>query len=420
MDPKEIAIRANELRKEKKYKEALENYRQSWDVLKAAYTGAGLLHCLRKLEDFEHAVSFAERLINLFPKIDWVKIEVAWTLVSGPFKSVNDFNEALDIAEKIDRILSNSIIIKQIAFKLSKLADNQESWQKTIFWLKKVNLEDLSEDFIKNTKWSDKSQWKYNYFKALLKVGQHEEVISNIDESINKYPQIKEYFLNLKAKSFKELEKYEDSAKIYEKLMTLKKDWWIYKDYADLLLKMKDKDKALKMFYHAAIANKQIKTMVNIYYSIGKLCTELGKDKEALNHFVLCKLIREREGWTVPEYIESSIKLLSNSFPDIPNINSINQIVSNCREFWKNGRLNNSEFQKTKRKKVKKFNGILSMGHQNQLYCFINTETESIICNKSILPSNIRDNDTVECEAVPSYDKKKQRESWKAIKVEKF
>lgn len=420
MDPKEIAIKANELRKEKRYKEALENYQQSWDVLQDAYTGAGLLHCLRKLEDYEHAVPFSESLIYLFPKIDWVKMEVAWTLVSGPFKDVNSFNEALNIAEKIDVITSNSIIIKQIAFKLSKLSDNQESWQKSIHWLKKVNPEDLSEDFIKSTKWSDKSQWKYNYFKTLLKIGQYEQINSNIDESINEFPQIKEFFLNIKAKSLKNLEKYEDSAKIYEKLMKSKKDWWIYKDYADLLLKMNNKDNALKMFYQAASLNMSKKTMVNNYLRIGNLCVELGKDKEALCHFVLSKLIREKEGWTVPDDIEPSIKQLSGSFPDISNLSSINQIFSHCQEFWEAEGNNKTKIQKMEKSKKKTFMGVLNLGHQNRPFCFINTKKESIICDKSILPSNLKDNDQVKCEAIPSYDKKKQKESWKAIKVEKI
>ena len=419
-DPKDLAIKANNLRKENKYEEALEYYKQSWAFLKDAYTGAGLLHCLRKLENFEHAVSFAESLIDLFPTIDWVKNEVAWTLVSGPFKQVNSFTDALIVAEKIEKITSNSIILKLIAFKLLKLSDNQENWQIVINWLNKVNPENLSKDFIKGTKWSDKSQWKYNYYKALLKIGQYEEIISNIDEYINEFPQIKEFFLNLKAKSFKESERYGDSAKIYEELMKYKKDWWIYKDYADLLLKMNDKDNALKMFYQAAILNKSMKIMVNNYHIIGNLCIELGKDKEALCHFILSKLIREKEGWTVPEDIGSSIQQLSGSFPDISNVNSINQIFSYCQEFWEAEGYIQTNNKKIEKLKTKTFKGVLSLGRQNQPFCFINTRKESIICNKSILPSNIKDNDQVKCEAIPSYDKKKQKESWKAIKVEKI
>ena len=247
MNPKDLAIKANSLRKDHKYEEALEYYKQSWEILKDAYTGAGLLHCFRKLENFEQAISFAKNLINLFPTIDWVKNEVAWTLINGPFKQVNSFNDALNIAEKIEKITSNSIILKQIAFKLSKLANNQENWEIVINWLNKVNPVDLSKDFIKETKWSDKSQWKYNYYKTLLKIGRHDEIISIIDESINEFPQIKEFFLNLKAKSFKQLEKYEESARIYEELLKYKNDWWLYKDYADLLLKMNLKGTALRM-----------------------------------------------------------------------------------------------------------------------------------------------------------------------------
>ncbi len=419
-DPKDLAIKANNLRREKKYEEALEYYKQSWDISKDAYTGAGLLHCLRKLENFKHAIPFAESLIESFPIIDWVKNEVAWTLVSGPFKQVNSFTDALIVAEKIDKITFNTIILKLVAFKLLKLADNHENWQNVIKWLNKVNPEDLSKDFIKNTKWSDKSRWKYNHYKALLKIGQCEEIISNIDECINEFPQIKEFFFNLKAKSYKELKRYEDSQKIYEELIKYKNDWWIYKDYADLLLKMNVKDDALEMFFQAAILNKSMKIMVNIYHRIGNLCIELGKDKEALCHFILCKLIREKESWTVPEDIGAFIKQLSGSFPDISNINSINQIFSYCQEFWEAEGHIKTKIQKIEKSKTRTFKGVLNLGRQNRPFCFINTKKESIICDKSILPSNLKDNDQVKCEAIPSYDKKKQKESWKAIKVEKI
>ena len=419
INPKELAIKANNLRKEKNYKEALGFYKQSWDILKDAYTGAGLLHCLRKLENFEQAIPFAESLINLFPTIDWVKIEVAWTLVSGPFKRVNSFNNALIVAEKIDKITSNHIILKKIAFKLVKLADNHENWETAFKWLKKVNPEDLSEDFIKNTKWSDKSRWQYNYNKTLLKIEKYDELISNIDKSIDEFSQIKEFFLNLKAKAFKMLEKYDDSVIIYEELMKYKSDWWIYKDYADLLIKMDNKNFALKMFYQAASLNKSVKMMVNVYYRIGRLCNEMGKEKEALCHYILCKLIREKEGWAVPEDLEESIFQLSDSFPEISQIKSIKNIFLRCQDIWEVEGPKIIKIQKRKKSITKIFKGTLKLGRQNQPFCFINTEKESIICNKSILPSNIKDNDKVKCEAIPSYNKKKQRESWKAIKVEK-
>jgi len=420
IDPKDLAIKANELRKENKYEEALDLYTQSWDILKDAYTGAGLLHCLRKLENFKRANPFAEILIDIFPTIDWVKNEVAWTLVTDPFKQANSFTEALIVGEKIDKITNNPIILKNIAFKLLKLADNNENWQCVIKWLNKVNPDDLSKEYIKSTKWSDKSQWNYNYFKALLKIGEYEKIISKIDECIDEFPQIKEFFFNLKAKSFKKSERYDDSVKIYEELLKYKKDWWIYKDYADLLLKMNVKDKALKIFYHTATLNKSMKMMVNIYHIIGNLCVELGKDKEALYHFMLSKLIREKEGWTVPEDIRSSIQQVSTSFPDISKINSINKIFSHCQAFWEvEGYIQNNN-QKMEKSTITIFKGVLSLGRQNKSFCFINTGKESIICNKSILPSNIQDSDQVKCEAIPSYDKKNQKESWKAIKVEKI
>ena len=160
--------------------------------------------------------------------------------------------------------------------------------------------------------------------------------------------------------------------------------------------------------------------MVKNYNKIGNLCIELGMDREALYHFILCKLIREKEGWTVSDEITSHIQELSNSYPDISEIKSINKIFSLCQKLWETEGDVQSINQKIVKSDTKLFKGVLSLGQENQPFCFINTEKESIICNKSILPLNSQDNDQVKCEAIPSYDKKKQKKSWKAIKVEKI
>jgi hypothetical protein len=53
-------------------------------------------------------------------------------------------------------------------------------------------------------------------------------------------------------------------------------------------------------------------------------------------------------------------------------------------------------------------------------FCFIVTENgEDIFCVNSNLPENSNNGDEVIFDAIPSYDKKKQRDSWKAINLRK-
>ena len=51
-------------------------------------------------------------------------------------------------------------------------------------------------------------------------------------------------------------------------------------------------------------------------------------------------------------------------------------------------------------------------------FCFIITkEGNSFFCSKSELPATINDGDEVSFDAIPSYDKKKKRDSWRAVNI---
>jgi len=81
--PEDRSREANELRKSKRYKDALEIYRELWDGQHYnEYTAAGLLHCLRKLQHLDEAMTFADEIAARYPDHNWVNLEVAWTYAS--------------------------------------------------------------------------------------------------------------------------------------------------------------------------------------------------------------------------------------------------------------------------------------------------------------------------------------------------
>ena len=65
--------KANQLRKAKNFGEALPLYRDLWKETGDKFDGAGLLHCLRKLELFGEALVFADELIDKYPDFDWCR-----------------------------------------------------------------------------------------------------------------------------------------------------------------------------------------------------------------------------------------------------------------------------------------------------------------------------------------------------------
>lgn len=69
--------------------------------------------------------------------------------------------------------------------------------------------------------------------------------------------------------------------------------------------------------------------------------------------------------------------------------------------------------------KVKKrLVGKVSLGWSDRPFCFIIAKDEqSFFCYKSDLPPDIADGNEVTFDAIPSFDKKKNKESWKASDI---
>jgi hypothetical protein len=74
---------ANQLRKEKKFTEALPVYKLLWENTKDSFDGAGYLTCLRKLQLFDEALPLSKELLTCFPDFEWCRKEVAWTRLQG-------------------------------------------------------------------------------------------------------------------------------------------------------------------------------------------------------------------------------------------------------------------------------------------------------------------------------------------------
>ena len=63
--------------------------------------------------------------------------------------------------------------------------------------------------------------------------------------------------------------------------------------------------------------------------------------------------------------------------------------------------------------------GTVNIIDDERPYCFIDTKgSESYFCYKSDLPIDIGNGSQVTFDAVPSFDNKKNKDSWKAVNIE--
>lgn len=190
--------KANEFRKAGRFEKALPMYRNLWKETGDNFDGAGLLHCLRKLELFGEAISFAQELIVKHPKFDWCRNEVIWTLISGVLYKLEEnepLEKVVETAQKIMDMNPRGLAAKMVVFKVLKSAKDYNDWETINEWVVKIDPNLLSTEPMTDSSgrkgWCDQSLW-YNYrINGLVKQGgkkEKEEAINTVDEILERFP----------------------------------------------------------------------------------------------------------------------------------------------------------------------------------------------------------------------------------------
>ncbi len=421
--------KANQLRKTGAFEEALQLYRSLWEGEGDKFDGAGLLHCLRKLGLFDEAVVFANELIDKYPDFDWCRREVIWTLISGQLNKLAEtepFEKVLQTAQGIMDLNPDDLAKKKVVFKVLKSAKSSNHWKIVNKWVVNIDPASLSTkpmtDSLGREGWCDQSLW-YNYrINGLIEQGDPKEAIVLVDEILERFPKQRKFFLRLKALANHFLGNFPESEKIYQELCNRHKpDWWLLHEYAKVVRDMGRKEDALKLMYQAATSNPKLESMVSLFADIGMLCKTLELYSDARTHLALCEYIRIEKGWHVPESITDTIDELNRAIGNNDKSPSLKEALIICRIVWTKllGKDNKpKELSHTKYKVKKGLAGVVNLRSSDRPYCFINSEgDQSFFCFKYDLPADTKDGSEVIFDAIPSFDKKKNKESWRASNV---
>ena len=421
--------KANLLRKEGNIEEALQIYRNLWNETGDKFDGAGLLHCLRKLELFEEANILADELIAKYLDFDWCRNEAIWTYISGKLNKLESnvsLEDVLEVANRIFDLNPDGLAAKMVVFKVLKSAKSSNDWKTVNEWVIKLDPKSLNTKPMTDSSgregWSDQSLW-YNYrIKGLIENESLNDAIDLIDEISENFPKQKKFFIRLKAQAQYKLGNLSESEKIYQSLCSSHRpDWWLLHEYAKVVRDAGRKDEALKLMYKAANSNPKLELMVSLFEDIGILCKELEMNDESIAHFILCKKIRIEHDWSIPDAVLNNILDLNDIIVNYTEPPTLSEVLNICKNYWKislGEEVSLKNKQQDRRKIRLDLIGNVSLGKEEHPFCFIISKNgESFFCFKSDLPSSIKNNDTVIFNATLSFDKKKNKESWKASNI---
>lgn len=427
----ELNDKAHKLRRAGNYSDALKLYREAWDKFHDKYAGAGLLNCIRKLRMLDEAVPFANELISKFPDFDWGRLEVIWTYIEAFLENLDEkvpLENVVYFADKILVLNPEGFALNKIVFTVLKSAKRVNNWNVICQWVDKLEPSLLSieqmEDSSGRKGWSQQALW-FNYkIRSLIEKEEYDQAVSLAENCSGKFPYSQQkFFIRLKALAHYRLGNLNEAENLYSGLCkSYKLDWWILYEYAKVIRDSGRKEEGLKLMYQAAQGSNKIEALVTLLLDIGMSCKDLNRHVEARNHLILSKTIREKNDWKVPQLIEETVIELNKLIGNEQEQKSINEILKQCKGYWRQNSIQSEGSNGIdKRKYRSNLKGKVKLGYSERPFFYIETlQKESFFGYKTDLPDNLAEEDVVYFDAIPSFDRKKNKESWKAKNIKKI
>jgi tetratricopeptide (TPR) repeat protein len=419
--------RGNSLRKQGRLEEALLIYRELWNQTKDKFDGAGYLHCLRKLKLYEEALPLAEDIEKLHKDFNWCRNEIIWTFI-GSLKSKKEhetLSSIMLIANKIitlrpDDLQKNTTVL----FVLKKLKQFNKM-DVACQWIDRVNPMTLDKEPLTlekgTTGWSNYLIWHYHKVRCLIHQNQYVSAIKLVDSLLEESSEQKKFFNSLAAEAYEKMGETEKAIQILTELCKFKKtDWWIVRQYANVLKNNGDKKRALEKMYQAASLSFKLDSIVTLLHEISLLCKDLNRIEESYYHMMLFKYIRENNKWLVKEDVDKFL-LEAETTLHLTSTPNFKEVLRQCRKYWAQVTTivdaQRRQQGQSNKKPIKILSGYLVQVKDNKPFCFIKTTDESFFCYKSDIKGEAKEGLKVQFNIIPSFDKKKNKESCRAINV---
>ena len=333
-------MKANELRKSGKFQEALVLYSELHQNTPDQFTGAGYLHCLRKLKRFDEAVPLADSLVGKYPGFDWVTTEIVWTYIEGQLFQIPDENSlsiAIRLANKILQQRPNQLASNAVQMKVCKIAKDEKNWNVLGEWVQKIDPQSLETKpkLLPDGRegWSQQALWYLYRITALVESGESNDAFPFLEFALTHFPKHRKLFFRLRAQANAKEGRKEEALADYKNLCEVRRpDWWILKEYAEVLSSLDRNDEALDIMYRATQDRQDPGMMVGLFESIGDLLYERGDKEQATLHYQLTKFIRVERGWKIPDNL--NVKLTEITMAGIAVPQTFDETLRMCKRIW--------------------------------------------------------------------------------------
>ncbi len=244
--------------------------------------------------DVERMVSVYYALRDVFEQVSrvdgiWKELENKWSALMKVFMKL--FKGKSDsglqgIRDKLRDELCGGILEW---LKLDKLGDEEKV---------------LSGDFGQRVMASNREDVLVGLMKAVSvydDIGMFEKLELEFKKISRVHYENDVWVMRMKAEILSRLGKYEEVEKLYQRIFKRKKDWFLYGELGDVYMLKGDSEQAKQNYAVALVSKGDMDKKVVILEKMGRLLIDVGEQVTGKKHLMLCKLVRERNQWKVPD-----------------------------------------------------------------------------------------------------------------------
>ena len=310
----------------------------------------------KKLYDskkYDESLELYEQLFNENPQ-DFdcnSKISYCWAIYQVHVKNFTDIDELYDSVEFITELIPqadlNVVNTCPYTFSVFKVLDflyKQKEYYNLFDWLDMINPQLLDEkrSSFKGRVYRSRKEKYYDFAsKSYLECADWDLCIKTSKEALTSLKTFTNYGDTWHrwriAKALKELNQNYGALSYLDEVLTVKKEWFIFKEFVENYYILNETDKVMDFIPEAVLSDDSIKMKVNLYYLIYHILKDTNPDI-ALKHAQLYYLLKSDNNSEISDDIDE-LKINGDGLDKEKLVNEINN-------YWMDFKFQNNEFTK--------------------------------------------------------------------------
>lgn len=411
---------AEALRKNGDYKAAGQAFEQLWQKSQTPSIGWRWCYCLRKLGFFEKADQVIREVLNKFPGDKYVIGEFGWVLYFKEIKpglEDNNLGRVLQAANEIWPYKPTELLLAKIVMAVVKAAKKRDKWDIVVDWLKRIppaQLDKEAKEFNGKKGTSDREQWYIHYSHALIELERYEEARRMALEGLQEFPG--ELFLARNAAlALASSGDINGGIRELRPLLNHPRGGpYLKADLGELEYKLGHLDEAQRLLCEVVLSPQGNQYKLGYFLTLAEVALARQNPLAAAESLALAKVVRQEQDWSIPVrliQLENETKRMLEAqnllWPDLPtDSKSLTRI---CTQRWKADTSAG----------LKRITGRIGRIDPDKKHTFIHRDDgeKPVFVLLRELPRGYQEGTKVDFALKPSFDRKKNEESFQAVDV---